>query len=98
MCEAGIGVSPRPSHPDRARYPPHPLSDRAINKGSRSHWNCGTLQKPRYAAISDGPYVQRIERLMAEMMAFSELVIIEESMPTPQITVVSASSPISHST
>lgn len=79
---------------------PHPLSDRAINKESRSHWNCGTLQESWHAVVDDGTYgtAQRIERLMAEMMAFSELVIIEESMPTPQITVVSASSPISHST
>ena len=86
-------------HPDRAgsgaRFftPVH-------TDGTGSHWRGGTLQGSWRAAVDGGTYgtAQRIERLMAEMMAFSELVIIEESMPTPQITVVSASSPISHST
>ena len=82
MCEAGIGGS------SRSRLLPFP------------GFQTGTLQESWRAAVDGGTYgtAQRIERLMAEMMAFSELVIIEESMPTPQITVVSASSPISHST
>lgn len=41
---------------------------------------------------------QRSERLMAEMMAFSELVTIEVSMPTPHTMLVLSSSPIWHST
>lgn len=41
---------------------------------------------------------QRSERLTAEMMAFSELVEIEESMPTPQMIRASGASPIWHST
>ena len=41
---------------------------------------------------------QRSERLMAEMMAFSELVTMEVSMPTPHTICVSSSSPIWHST
>lgn len=41
---------------------------------------------------------QRSERLMAEMMAFSALVVMEESMPTPQMIWDSASSPTWHST
>jgi len=40
---------------------------------------------------------QRSERLMAEMMAFSELVTIEVSMPTPHTMLVLSSSPIWHS-
>ena len=94
MCEAGIGGS------SRSRLLPFPGFQTGNNEGSRSHWSCGTLQESWRAAVDGGTYgtAQRIERLMAEMMAFSELVIIEESMPTPQITVVSASSPISHST
>ena len=94
MCEAGIGGS------SRSRLLPFPGFRQGHNEGSRSHWSCGTLQESWRAAVDGGTYgtAQRIDRLMAEMMAFSELVIIEESMPTPQITVVSASSPISHST
>ena len=41
---------------------------------------------------------QRSERLMAEMMAFSELVTMEVSMPTPHTMLVLSSSPIWHST
>ena len=41
---------------------------------------------------------QRSERLMAEMMAFSALVVMDESMPTPQMIWASASSPTWHST
>ena len=41
---------------------------------------------------------QRSERLMAEMMAFNELVTMEVSMPTPHTICVSSSSPIWHST
>lgn len=42
--------------------------------------------------------VARSWRFTAEMMAFSAEVVVEESMPTPQITSLSDSSPISHST
>ena len=45
-----------------------------------------------------GRLIQRSERLMAEMMAFSELVTIEVSMPTPHTMLVLSSSPIWHST
>ncbi|RYQ70599.1 hypothetical protein PG2103B_0183 [Bifidobacterium pseudolongum subsp. globosum] len=42
---------------------------------------------------------QRPERLIAEMIALSELVMIDESMPTPQTVRFSSSSmPTSHST
>lgn len=40
---------------------------------------------------------QRIERLIAEMIAFRELVVIDESMPTPQMICALASPPIWHS-
>ena len=91
MCEAGIGGS------SRSRLLPR-FADRDITKGPAAIRSCGTLQESWHAVVDDDTYAYRIDRLMAEMMAFSELVIIEESMPTPQITVVSASSPISHST
>lgn len=41
---------------------------------------------------------QRSERLMAEIMAFSELVTMDVSMPTPHTMLVLSSSPIWHST
>ena len=48
--------------------------------------------------VCSAPRNQRSERLMAEMMAFSELVTMEVSMPTPHTMLVLSSSPIWHST
>lgn len=54
--------------------------------------------QPTDANLNGRPQRARLERLTAEMMAFNALVVMEESMPTPQTICVSSASPTWHST
>lgn len=81
-CCRGVTARIAVSSPQERRGPGHRIA---------------TAAGPTYYTRSLGA-IQRSERLMAEIIAFSELVMIEESMPTPQMIWLSPSSPIWHST